>query len=115
MGVLADKDYKDMLSDLAPCFAKVYTVTPNCPRALSAEDLQKEARFHMDAEAADSVPDALRKAVDYCRREQPCGRRRLRLALPCRRGPPAGFSKKQKNNPRHRPDFDKISTPKPVS
>ena len=65
LGVLADKDYKDMLSDLAPCFAKVYTVTPNCPRALSAEDLQKEARFHMDAEAAESVPDALRKAVDY--------------------------------------------------
>ena len=42
LGVLADKDYKDMLSDLAPCFAKIYTVTPNCPRALSAEELQKE-------------------------------------------------------------------------
>ena len=65
LGVLADKDYKDMLSDLAPCFAKVYTVTPNCPRALSAEELQKEARFHTDAEAADSVGDAIRKAVDY--------------------------------------------------
>ena len=64
-GVLADKDYKEMLSDLAPCFAKVYTVTPNCPRALSAEDLQREARFHTDAEAADSVADALRKAIDY--------------------------------------------------
>lgn len=65
LGVLADKDYKDMLSDLAPCFAKIYTVTPNCPRALSAEELQKEARFHTDAEAADSVGDAIRKAVDY--------------------------------------------------
>lgn len=65
LGVLADKDYKDMLSDLAPCFAKVYTVTPKCPRALSAEELQKEARFHTDAEAADSVADAIRKAVDY--------------------------------------------------
>ena len=65
LGVLADKDYKEMLSDLAPCFAKVYTVTPNCPRALSAEDLQREARFHTDAEAADSVADALRKAIDY--------------------------------------------------
>ena len=64
-GVLADKDYKDMLSDLAPCFAKIYTVTPNCPRALSAEELQKEARFHTDAEAADSVASAIRKAVDY--------------------------------------------------
>ena len=65
LGVLADKDYKDMLSDQAPCFAKIYTVTPNCPRALSAEELQKEARFHTDAEAADSVADAIRKAVDY--------------------------------------------------
>lgn len=65
LGVLADKDYKDMLSDLGLCFAKVYTVTPNCPRALSAEELQKEARFHTDAEAADSVADAIRKAVDY--------------------------------------------------
>ena len=65
LGVLADKDYKDMLPDLAPCFAKIYTVTPNCPRALSAEELQKEARFHTDAEAADSVADAIRKAVDY--------------------------------------------------
>ena len=65
LGVLADKDYKDTLSDLAPCFAKIYTVTPNCPRALSAEELQKEARFHTDAEAADSVADAIRKAVDY--------------------------------------------------
>ena len=65
LGVLADKDYKDMLSDLAPCFAKVYTVTPKCPRALSAGELQKEARFHTDAEAADSVADAIRKAVDY--------------------------------------------------
>lgn len=65
LGVLADKDYKDMLSDLAPCFAKIYTATPNCPRALSAEELQKEARFHTDAEAADSVADAIRKAVDY--------------------------------------------------
>ena len=65
LGVLADKNYKDMLSDLAPCFAKIYTVTPNCPRALSAEELQKEARFHTDAEAADSVGDAIRKAVDY--------------------------------------------------
>ena len=65
LGVLADKDYKDMLSDLAPCFAKIYTVTPNCPRALSAEELQKEARFHRDAEAADSVGEAKRKAEDY--------------------------------------------------
>lgn len=65
LGMLADKDYKTMLETLAPCFAKVYTVTPDCPRALSAQDLQREARFHMDAEAAASVPEALRAAVQY--------------------------------------------------
>lgn len=65
LGMLADKDYKTMLETLAPCFAKVYTVTPDCPRALSAQELQREARFHMDAEAAASVPEALRAAVRY--------------------------------------------------
>lgn len=65
LGMLADKDYKTMLETLAPCFAKVYTVTPDCPRALSAQDLQRKARFHMDAEAAASVPEALRAAVRY--------------------------------------------------
>ena len=65
LGMLADKDYKTMLETLAPCFAKVYTVTPDCPRALSAQDLQREARFHMDAEAAAGVPEALRAAVRY--------------------------------------------------
>lgn len=65
LGMLADKDYKTMLETLAPCFAKVFTVTPDCPRALSGADLQREARFYMDAEAAPTVPRALRAAVRY--------------------------------------------------
>ncbi len=65
LGMLADKDYKTMLETLAPCFAKAYTVTPDCPRALSGADLQREARFYMDAEAAPTVPRALRAAVRY--------------------------------------------------
>ena len=65
LGMLADKDYKTMLETLAPCFAKAYTVTPNCPRTLSGADLQREARFYMDAEAAPTVPRALRAAVRY--------------------------------------------------
>ena len=65
LGMLADKDYKTMLETLVPCFAKAYTVTPNCPRALSGADLQREARFYMDAEAAPTVPRALRAAVRY--------------------------------------------------
>ena len=63
--MLADKDYKTMLETLAPCLAKAFTVTPNCPRALSGADLQREARFFMDAEAAPTVPQALRAAVRY--------------------------------------------------
>lgn len=65
LGVLADKDYKDMLSDLAPCFAKVYTVTPNCPRALSAEDLQKEAASTWTLRPPKVYPTPCAKAVDY--------------------------------------------------
>ena len=65
VGLLADKRREEMLQNLAPCFDKVFTVTPDCPRALSAEDLQQEARFHMDAEVGGTVRQAIRKAVDY--------------------------------------------------
>lgn len=65
LGVLADKNYESMLTALAPVFEKLYTVTPNCPRALSAEDLQRAARFHLDAEAAPDVRTAIRAAIRY--------------------------------------------------
>lgn len=65
MGVLADKNYEAMLTALAPCFGKLYTVTPACPRALSAGDLQYAAKFHLDAEAMPGVPAALRAALRY--------------------------------------------------
>lgn len=32
LGMLSDKDHGEMLKALAPCFDKVYTVTPDCPR-----------------------------------------------------------------------------------
>ena len=54
-----------MLENLAPCFEKVFTVTPDSPRAMTAEELEKEAKYHMDAEAAPSVAKAIRLAVDY--------------------------------------------------
>ena len=73
VGMLRDKDHDTMLSELAPCFAKLYTVTPASPRALPAEELQKEARFYTDAEAVGSVPAALRKAVDYAEEQNLAG------------------------------------------
>lgn len=39
MGVLADKDYRDMVALLAPLAKRVFTVTPNSPRALSSAEL----------------------------------------------------------------------------
>lgn len=65
LGMLSDKNHEEMLKALAPCFDKVYTVTPDCPRALSAEELQQEAKFLMDAEVGGTVPEAIRKAVAY--------------------------------------------------
>lgn len=41
MGVLADKDYRDMAALLAPLAKRVFTVTPNSPRALSSDKLAK--------------------------------------------------------------------------
>lgn len=65
IGLLADKHREPMLETLAPCFEKVYTVTPDCPRALDAEALQKEAKFHFDAEAGGPLRQAIHKAVSY--------------------------------------------------
>ena len=85
----------------------------NCPRALSAEELQKEARFHTDAEAADSVADAIRKAVDYADENNlagvvVCGS--LYLAAEAR--PAASQRSRKITGHRH---FNKIRTRKPVS
>ena len=41
MGVLADKDYEDMVKIVAPYAKKVYTITPPNPRKLDAKDLAK--------------------------------------------------------------------------
>lgn len=41
MGVLADKDYEEMVKLVSPLAKKVYTITPPNPRALSAEELAK--------------------------------------------------------------------------
>lgn len=65
IGLLRDKNHEKMLENLAPCFEKVYTVTLDNPRTMTAEDLQAEAKFHMDAEAEPDVAKAIRKAIRY--------------------------------------------------
>lgn len=65
MGVLKDKDHGPMLEALSKTFDKVFTVTPDCPRAMTAEELEHAARFHLDAEVGGTVREAIRKAIDY--------------------------------------------------
>lgn len=64
IGVLADKEHQKMLSVMLPLARKVYTVTPDNPRALSGEELYREAcKFHGDVVCAGSVREALLGAL----------------------------------------------------
>ena len=64
IGVLADKEHEKMLELLLPYAGKVYTVTPDNPRALSGEALYLEAKkYHSNVICADSVGQAVRCAV----------------------------------------------------
>lgn len=64
MGVFADKDYHTVLEKTAHFAEKIYTIaTPDNPRALPAEDLAAAAKeYNENAEAADSIEDAVHKA-----------------------------------------------------
>ena len=63
-GVLADKDYHCMYSNVAPFAARFVTVTPPNPRALPAQELsQYLARFQKPVTACDSVQNGVREAI----------------------------------------------------
>lgn len=60
IGVLKDKDYNQILKHLAPHAAKIITVTPKNPRALSAEDLKKAANKYIpNVLSSDSFDNAI--------------------------------------------------------
>lgn len=64
IGVLADKEHEKMLKILLPFARKVYTVTPDSPRALAGEKLCTEAkRFHPDVQNEDRIALAIEHAV----------------------------------------------------
>ena len=61
MGIMSDKDSMRYLELTAPHFAKIITVAPHNPRALSAEALAEEAAvFCADVTPASSMEEALR-------------------------------------------------------
>ena len=63
MGVLADKDWRDMVDTVLPLAARFLCVTPDSPRALPAEALADYLRGHgMDVRACGSVDEAVSAA-----------------------------------------------------
>ncbi len=63
-GMLADKDFEGAVSKIAPLCKSIITVTPQNPRALSAEDMAKTSRdFCSDCTAAGSINEASRLAL----------------------------------------------------
>lgn len=63
MGVMADKSVGPILEALEGSFKSVYTVAPNCPRAMSAKELARLASEHFEsAVACDTLEQALQAA-----------------------------------------------------
>ncbi len=71
IGVLGDKDHEGMLRQLLPLAKKVYTITPENPRALSAQELCREARkYHRDVQDMERVSQAVQAAAKEARLEE---------------------------------------------
>ena len=67
IGVLADKDYDSMLNMLTPFASRFVCITPDSPRALSAEDLAAHLREKgFEADSCGSIPEAIRLALKVC-------------------------------------------------
>ncbi len=65
MGMLRDKDYTHALATLVPHFEKIFTLTPDSPRALPAVELAEAARaLGADAEAINSPRQAIALAKE---------------------------------------------------
>lgn len=65
MGVLGDKDFSKVIEYMADRAVKIYNVTPDNPRALSADKLAEAvSRINANVEAVSAVEEALDKAVE---------------------------------------------------
>ena len=68
--MMMDKDFDQMIHRLGQIAGKVYTVQPDTPRALSAKELAGYFEYHKIAAVPfDSVSDAVRTAIEDCRRD----------------------------------------------
>ena len=67
-GVMADKDYTDMVKTLAPVTCRVFTLTPDNPRSLPAADYARVYEsVGIPATAHESVDSAVQAAVAFAR------------------------------------------------
>lgn len=66
LGILGDKDYRQMLELLKDSAGSVICVTPNSSRALTGEELLQQVREIMGchAESADTIEEGIRKALE---------------------------------------------------
>ena len=66
VGILRGKGEREMLEILSPYVRRVYTVAPNTPRAIPAEELAEAARpYFAHVSASASLPLALRDAAAH--------------------------------------------------
>ena len=64
IGMMRDKDVDTVLSELAPCFDRIITVTVDNPRAMSAAELAEIAKKYCgDVTAAESVETAAKMGL----------------------------------------------------
>ena len=65
MGVLADKDYRDMVALLAPLAERAFTVMPDSPRALKSDSLAKVfGDFGVNATPFDDIEQGVASAYE---------------------------------------------------
>ena len=70
MGVLADKDYKKMITMMYQPGDRVYTVTPQNPRALDGKELEKQLfGQNIDAQYCENIQDAVLYALRDAQKE----------------------------------------------
>jgi len=66
MGVLKDKDFTAMIGELAPLADRVFTITPDNPRALPAAETAEVFRsLGTAAASADSLAEGVKNALRY--------------------------------------------------
>ncbi len=69
-GVMKDKDYGCIAADLSSVASRAFTVTPDNPRALDAEEYARVLSAHgISAEAFKSLEEALKTAISVAKRD----------------------------------------------